>query len=217
MLKSTERIINSGLESHLIRDVDLMSVFKGSAASRYALINKSLKAKNLIRIARGLYLLAPKYNQTIFSQYYIANQLVPFSFVSAESALSFHGWIPEKITQVTSISIFGRNKAFKTSVGEFVYLVPPIPKISILKGVSLQRIHDKRVWMASPLRALMDYVYWHKVDNADISFLMNSLRIDIENIQTLQIKEIEELMLIYRAKRIRVFLKNIKRELERGK
>lgn len=62
MLKSTEQIMESGFKDCVFRDIDLASLFKGTSGRRYSLVSKALKAKELIRVARGYYILGPKYH-----------------------------------------------------------------------------------------------------------------------------------------------------------
>lgn len=217
MLKSTELILEKGFSHRVIRDVDLSTIFQGTAARRYGLVNKAIKAKELIRLSRGYYILNVKYQINPLSQYYIANQIVPFSFISAESALSYHGWIPERVSQVTSMSAFGRNKQFHTDVGDFVYFVPPVRKNNFLRGVHLLDIEKRSTWMANPLRALIDYIYWHKIDNADSNFLRKSLRIDDEFLNAMVRQDIIQLKSVYQSKRIKLFLEKLLSEMNNGK
>jgi len=216
MLNSTEKILDSKLGQHAFQDTDLYNLFDGTPASRHGLVNKSLKKGELIRLRRGLYILNPKYLTHPHSEYYLANRIVTHSYVTAESALSFHGWIPEQVRMVTSIAAFGRNKEFDTPYGIFAYLTIPIDPHQFLKGVQCVRIGDERVWMATPLRALMDYVYWHKIENVNLDYLIGSLRIEPEELSSIKKKDIIELQSVYTSKRIKLFLKNLLRDLHHG-
>lgn len=213
MLKTTERLLESGFGNHVIRESDIEEVFNGSVASRYALVNKALKAKELIKVRRGLYIITAKYTATAWSQYYLANHIVPFSFVSRESALSFHGWIPEKVTQTTSVLLFGRSKTFHTPLGIFGYSKVPVEKKYFLYGVDCIEVANRLVWIAKPLRALMDYIYLNKVEHADLDFLFQSLRVEEENINKVSREDIDTLLPVYRSARVRAFLKALAKEI----
>jgi len=214
MLKNTERIIDSELSSHVFQDIDLANLYRGSSARRYGLVNKALRAHELIRLRRGLYMLALKYQKSNFSLYYLANHIVPYSFVTAESALQFHQWIPERTSQVTSVAAFGRERQFANVMGQFVYLAPPITSLDkFFIGVLNQQIEDQAVWIATPLRALIDYVLWHKIDNANLQFLNTSLRIEEEYLNTIKKEDIKSLAPIYKSKRVAQFLKNLLHEV----
>lgn len=211
MLKSTEMLIDNQLNKHLIRDRDLAQVFKGSDARRYALVNKALKKNELLRICRGLYMLAPKYNSRLFSNYYLANHIVSNSFVTAESALSFHGWIPERVTQVTSATAFSRSREFKTPYGVFLYKHLPVASNNFYLGVKRDDIDNQIIYMATPLRALLDYIYWHKIENADRDFLVESLRIESTHIDSISKTQIKQLKSVYKLKYIQTFLNQLQK------
>lgn len=213
MLNSTEQILDSPLNHHIIREVDLAHLFQGTPARRYGLINKALRQKELVQLRRGLYILSSKYQQEPFSTYYLANHIVPHSFVTAESALQFHQWIPERVAQTTSIITFGRNKQFWTPMGQFVYRTAPITSYDFLTGVTRIETNHRPVLMATPLRALSDYIYWHKIDDADWLFLQTGLRIEEDHLRQLTKPAIKELMSVYHSKRVKTFLNNLLTEI----
>jgi predicted transcriptional regulator of viral defense system len=214
MLRLTEKMLDNNWSGRVIRDIDIASVLNGSAAQRYGLVNKALKAKELVRLRRGLYVIGPKYNNAPLSQYYLANHLVPYSFVTAESALSFHGWIPERVATVISMTAIGRHKQYATPYSLFEYRVVPTIELSeFFMGVRCVEINDQLVWMATPLRALLDYLYWHKGAHVDFDFLKDSLRIDTENLVTITKEQIIEVENIYSVQRIKEFLKTISKEV----
>lgn len=206
MLKSTEKIIDSHLHQHLIQEQDIACLFEGTKASKYALVNKALKQGELIRLSRGKYVVADKYLAQPFSRLYLANRLVPHSYVSAESALSFYGWIPEGISQVTSVCAHGRSRDYDTPLGVFDYLVPPVNAYYFYAGVNLEKLHNQWVYIASPLRALIDYVYWHRVHEVGIDWALNSLRVDEDNLHSIAMAEVKLLSQVYPVSYVNKFL-----------
>lgn len=210
MLKSTDNIIENQLHEHIIRESDLAALFKGTPARRYALVNKAIKKNELIRLCRGYYTLHHKYlKEKALNELYIANRIVPFSFVSAEYALSFHNLIPERVTQVTSIAAFGRNKKFETPYGHFVYRTLPILPAYFYYGVQMIEMNNQIIYIASPLRALMDYMYDHKIENANTDFLIKSLRMEESDIAAITRKEITVLKEVYQSRYVTQFLNNL--------
>lgn len=198
------------LNEHIIREDDLESLFQGTPARRYALVNKAIKSGELVRLCRGYYTLHHRYQkEKTLDTFYIANRIVPFSFVSCESALSFHNFIPERILQTNSIAPFGRNKKFETPYGNFIYRVLPILPACFYFGVQMIVLNNHIVYIASPLRALMDYVYCHKIKNANAHFLVESLRIEKKNIDAITKKEITVLRGVYRSRYVTTLLKNL--------
>lgn len=209
MLNSTEKILSSELANHAFTELDLAHLFKGSPARRYGLVNKSLKKGEIIRVHRGLYTLTPKYLKSYFSLYYLANRIVPFSYVSCESALQYHGFIPERVNQVISIAAFGRYREFTTDFTQFIYNVPSINLENFFLGVEQVQISDKLVYMATPLRALIDYIHWHKIKSANLDFLKESLRIENYQLLTINKSAILELITVYRSTSIKNFLNQL--------
>ena len=214
MINFTESIRQSSLMGHLIKEQDVANLFPGTAARRYGLVNKAIKRKELLPLRRGLYMLASQ--QGNVSAYYIANQFVPFSFVTAEAALQFHQWIPERVTQVTSMAAFGRNKTAHTFLGDFLYKKISTKLTDFYLGVERIEINQQFVLMATPLRALVDYVYWHKVKEANMDFLINSLRIEEENLRTINTSEINALLHVYKSSCVNKLLKILKIEKEKS-
>src|SRR5690242_12388615 len=105
-----DKIIEANLTHHLLNEVDLKALLSNTSAARYGLVNKALKKKELIKLRRGLYLLADPYRRQKISKFFLASRLVPYSYISLESALSYHGWVPERVSTVTSVVANGRTK-----------------------------------------------------------------------------------------------------------
>ncbi|OAI47735.1 hypothetical protein AYO45_01400 [Gammaproteobacteria bacterium SCGC AG-212-F23] len=216
MTKLKDRIIESNLTDHVLTDIDLSGLLlNNTPAVLYGLVNKALKKEEVIKLRRGLYLLADKYRHKKISKFFIASRIVPHSYISLESALSYHGWIPEYVATVTSILALGRSKKFVTSLGEFDYYQLPANEYEFLLGIiRVEEIAGEPFFLASPLRALSDYVYIKKVDWQSIDYLINSLRIDREQLLKIDISRIDEIKKIYRSRRVLNFLDKLKQELE---
>ena len=129
-----------------------------------------------------------------------------------ESALSLHGWIPEAVHSVVSVSL-GRAKSFETPVGYFDYV--QIAQHPLLAAV--ERVGDESAgafsFVASPLKAIADYVASRGVDWHGVEPLEESLRIDSENLESLRPDDFNELEGVYKSRRARVFLAGLRKEL----
>lgn len=213
MLVSTEKIQAAGFGKRIFTERELARLFGGTSARRYGLVNKALAKGELIRIRRGVYLLAEKYRFIKFSQFFVANRVVPNSYVSFESALSYHGWIPERVLVVTSGIHQGRTRTFDTPLGEFNYIYLPVNALEFLSGVSRQTINDQSFFMAKPLRALADYVYNKKITWMGMDFLLEGLRIEEDNLNSLTLNDFQEIEPVFRAKRVLSFLRHLQQEL----
>lgn len=73
-------------------------------ARRYGLVNRALKDGSLIRLKRGTYMLGRRYRSDSAHPFAVAQSLVPGSYISFESALAHHGWIPEAVFVTASAS-----------------------------------------------------------------------------------------------------------------
>ncbi|MCK4608315.1 MAG: hypothetical protein KAT71_02430 [Gammaproteobacteria bacterium] len=214
MLPATEKIIDANLGDNILTKANLDHLFGKTAASRYGLINKMLKKGELIKLRRGLYILATKYRHTQISKFHLASRIMPHSYVSLESALSYHGWIPEKVVLTTSVTANTRPRSFQTLFGEFAYYYIPINSYEFLTSVSRSEIANQPFLVASPLRALADHVYVRKPTGQGLDFLFNSLRIEEEQIKKINTTELEMVKKVYRSKRVLDFLSNLIRELK---
>jgi predicted transcriptional regulator of viral defense system len=211
-----DKIIEAGFADHILTDVDLNYLSNGTPAARYGMVNKALKKEELIKIRRGLYLLAVKYRHKKLSKFFLASRIAPHSYLSFESALSYYGWIPERVSTVTSVLARGRTKQFTTPFGEFVFYHLPVNEYEFLTGViRVEEIKGEPFLLASPLRALADMVYVKKINWEGLELLTKSLRIDIEQLMQINSDHFLEIKKVYRSTRVLQFLDNLKKELKK--
>jgi predicted transcriptional regulator of viral defense system len=87
----------------------------------------------------------------------IANRIYAPSYISFESALSWHGLIPEGVFSITSATS-KKTKTFYTPQGTFIYhhLKPQLHF-----GYRLERIENQVYKMAELEKVLLDYLYLH--------------------------------------------------------
>jgi predicted nucleotidyltransferase component of viral defense system/predicted transcriptional regulator of viral defense system len=213
MLASTEKLIDGGFGERVFTEKDLARFFGGTPARRYGLVNKALTKGELIRIRRGVYILSEKYRTVKFSRFFVANQTVSGSYISFESALSYHGWIPERVAVVASGIYRGRSRRFETPLGEFQYVFLPFKEFTFFNGVSRQIINGKAFFMANPLRALADYMSDRKLEFTGIDFLLEGLRIEEESLNTLTKNDFKAVQPVFRAKRVQLFLQRLQKEI----
>ena len=214
MKNIAKSLIQAGIADKFITDSVLKSLLDGSPASRYALINKAIKKKELTHLKRGAYLFNhPLYKNTIPSQFFTACQLVPHSYISFESALSYHQWIPEKVSVVTCGLLSGRNKTYSTPLGQFEYIKILTQEYEGLAGVQREIIQSKPVLMASPVRAFFDLIYEKKIPWQGISYLTDSLRIEHENLSAFTFEILEKMKLVYRQNKVNTFINHFKKAL----
>ena len=73
-------------------------------------VARSLKSNDFLRLKRGLFLFSKKLRNGSISKLSIANKLYGPSYVSFESALSYHGLIPEAVYTTTSACFQRKSK-----------------------------------------------------------------------------------------------------------
>ena len=97
----------------------------GNSNRQFALLKRALKSGEIIRIRRGLYCLSSKYMRRKVDPLVLAQRIHGPSYISLETALSYHGWIPEAVYAVTSASL-GRSREFETPLGHFSFTRIPL-------------------------------------------------------------------------------------------
>lgn len=119
-------------------------------------INELVKKGELTSIKKGLYVAGPKINIARPEPFLIANHLWGPSYVSMEVALSYWGLIPERVFEISSLTI-KTSKIYKTSIGRFSYTNASFPYYSF--GIKSVHLTPKQVALiASPEKAICDKI-----------------------------------------------------------
>ena len=210
MNKATESIIEN-IKNDIFTDVDLANILHGTSSRRYALVKRMIASGDIIHIRRGLYCLTQKYQRDQMNLFSLAQRVYGPSYVSFESALSYHGWIPEAVYTVTSASM-KKSKDFQTSLGDFNFKRIPTPEFfSFVERIEVSKQHV--FFMAHPFKALLDYIYVNKKDWKSPTPAMKSLRIERESFEALSSDDFEALLGQYKNHRLQRFIKGVRKEL----
>ena len=140
------------------------------------------KQQQLIRIKKGLFEVAQQEGTSPISRELIANHLYGPSYVSLESALSYHNLIPERVYRVRSVTM-KRFKMYDTPLGVFEYRTVSPEYFSI--GIQQQVTQDNTAFLiASPEKALCDLIVLSsglrlQSSKAVKIYLEENLRIDL--------------------------------------
>jgi hypothetical protein len=194
-------------------DLELSLLIPGTENRRYALVKRAMAKGDLIQVRRGLYCLAEKYRGRPLNLFALAQKIYGPSYISLESALSHHGWIPEAVFSITSASA-KRSREFKTPLGVFSFT--RIPADPFLTAVDLHQADEGSFLMARPWRAIADYVYAYKKDWKGLHPLVENLRVDEEHFQSVdrrELGELEEIAESFRSRRVHKFIKGVLKEL----
>lgn len=192
------------LPTDVFTDTEVATLVDGTADRRYGLVKRALANGDLIQLRRGVYCLGKTFQREPLDQFELAQKIYAPSYVSLESALSRHGWIPEAVYTVTSVCL-KRSTKFQTPVGSFSYV--KIPKFNFI-GVERVRMGKTVRLIANPTKALADYIVTHKME-LEPKELMDFLRIEEEFWKQVSYRLFSEITEAYRSIRLRAFLRNL--------
>jgi hypothetical protein len=156
-------------------------------------ISELIKKGELTPVKRGLYVAGPNTKVQQPEPLLIANHIWGPSYVSLETALSYWGFIPERVYETISVTIKS-SKFYRTSVGRFRYHNAPGPYCSF--GIKSVILTPKQVALiASPEKAICDKIVMtpgvslrSTIQTAD--FLIEDMRIDEDQLVKLDLSEI---------------------------
>jgi predicted transcriptional regulator of viral defense system len=93
--------------------------------------------------------------QEEYALFWTSNRIYQPSYISLETALSFHGLIPEGVYAITAISTL-KTQTYQNNAINYIYRnVKP----SLYFGYQILRWKEKPILMASPEKALLDFCY----------------------------------------------------------
>jgi len=209
-----QKLIEQGLENRVLTEKQLARVLNGSQQRRYGLVNRALKAGELHRLSRGRYLLADRFRDYPGHPFALAQALVPGSYVSFETALAHHGWIPEAAYTTACVTPGRKTLIFESEkYGRFTFHPLAVYTDRLLELVQRIQISQQTMLVADPLRALMDLVCLRKTQWQGLGWLIEGMRIDEEHLKSTRHTEMTKLMQIYKQKRVNSFLKSLATEL----
>ncbi len=136
------------------------------------------KDGRILKLRRGVYLLATPYRRIEPHPFLIANHLRKASYVSLQSALAYHGMIPEHVPVVTSVTT-ARPERLHTPVG--VYTFQHVKPSRFFSYVQVEITRGQYAFVAAPEKALLDLIYL--TPNADRVPYLCELR--LQNLQAM--------------------------------
>ncbi len=177
-------------------------------------LSRLVKNGYLIRLKKGVYVIAPEYRTHQINHIAIANLLYQPSYVSFQYALSYHGMIPERVSTITSATL-SRSKEFRTPIGNYSFT--KIPKKAYPFGLEWK--YDDRDgghMIATAEKALCDTIYVDKrvasLSASDIeSYLIDDMRVDEEELDKLDSRLFWKLSMSYHSTLLRSIAKYLKK------
>lgn len=208
----TEEILKLSPPGGLFDETVIANLFPdGSPGARRLLVHRACQAGEVFRMKPGLFVLAAPYRKTEPHPFVLAASLHSPSHVSLESALAYHGLIPEAVYQVGSVTV-ARSREFTTPLGVFCYRRVPVraPRAGV-EAVDVSR--HAWAFIASPLRAIADLVYLNPPitwKQHGIGYLTESLRIEEEDLREISFATLDEILASFRSRRVGAYLQGLK-------
>jgi len=209
-MSKLSKSIKTQLMGDVVTDTEMQWLIPGTPDRRHSMIKRAIKQGDLIHIRRGLYALAPIDQRHGISLFELAPKIYGPSYVSLESALSYHQWIPEAVYTVTSVTS-RRATEIQTSLGVFSY--ERVPAAYLYDGVARVGEGPTMFFIAHPWKALVDLVYVKNPRWKGVADLVGSMRIEEEKLQNPPWDLLLRLEESYACRRVRVFLERIKKDL----
>ncbi|NCD35395.1 MAG: hypothetical protein EOL87_18565 [Spartobacteria bacterium] len=188
------------MKAELLRKLDkdvfdyqtLMHALSGYASPRDR-VTAMLRNGDIIRIKKGLYVLADVFRRKPLELGLLANLVYGPSMVSLDYALAYYGMIPERVDVITSVAT-GRSRRFTSPVGTFVYR----PTACLSPGMLIQDRSGQLFLMACRERALADKLCDDRKggqlrSHQDMrEYLCDNLRIYPDDLATLDVELLEQ-------------------------
>ena len=216
MVIFANKIIEAGYGNRPFTERQLASILLVSDASRYGLVNRALRDGSLLRIKRGLYVLGARWGRRGLEQpeihpFAIAQALKHGSYISFETALSYHGWIPEAVYLTASVTPDNKTLNYQTNEwGSFEFSPLATKDYQFLAGISRVKVGPSATLIARPLRALMDLVACRKISWQGVDWITQGLRVNTGDLQSLSAADFDELESVYRHKSAQDYLANLR-------
>jgi len=209
-----KKLIDQGLENRVLTEKQLARVLKGTRQRRYGLVNRALGAGELHRLSRGRYILADQFRDYPGHPFALAQTFVQGSYVSFETALAYHGWIPEAVYTTSCVTPGRKTLVFESGrFGHFSFHPLAVNTDRFLELVQRVQTTQQTMLVAEPLRALLDLVCLRKTEWQGLEWLVEGLRIDEEYLKSIDQSDMDTLMLVYKQKRVKTFLNSLVRAL----
>jgi predicted transcriptional regulator of viral defense system len=148
-------------------------------------LSRWVRSGRIRQLRRGLYTLAPPYQNIIPHPFLIANALMPGSYISAQSALAFYGLIPEYTPRTLSMTML-RPSQWDGGF-HFQHLAP-----HLFFGYQLVELSQgQKAFIAAPEKALLDLA--HHTPKSDSASYLSQLRLQhLERLDIIRMNEFAE-------------------------
>lgn len=148
------------------------------------------------QIKRGLYVFSDK--KDTLDPFGVSFLLYEPSYVSLESALSFHGLIPELVPATTAVST-KTTRTFENQYGKFLYRHI---RSGLFFGYAPYGVSAGKYLMAEPEKSVLDYAYFNSARLTSVPDI-NEWRINTEEFRKIiDIAKLKKYLREYNSKKI---------------
>ncbi|MBU4198986.1 MAG: hypothetical protein KKG09_03345 [Verrucomicrobia bacterium] len=212
MQKVTEKVFKLTPPGGLFDETVIHNLFPDSSdGARALMVHRACQAGEILRLKPGIFVLGPPYRKSEPHPFVVAGVLHSPSHISLESALAYHGLIPEAVYQVSGVTA-GRSREFSTPLGVFSFRrVPAQAPRAGVEAVAVAR--NAWAFIAAPLRAIADAVYLRKEitwNRNGLGYLTESLRIEEDDLRSLSFEALDEILDSIRSRRVRAYIEGLK-------
>ncbi|MCL2151079.1 MAG: hypothetical protein FWH50_02510 [Coriobacteriia bacterium] len=153
------------------------------------------RSGSIIRLKKGLYVTSSDISGIEYCKELIANHLYGPSYVSLETALAYHGMIPERVFGILSATPKA-SRSFHNQIGRFDYV--KVPDDYYPNGIVIARPSEQQSFLiASPTKAVCDLLLLlrSRIQSkaALRRFLYDDMRISPDAIRALDVDTIDSL------------------------
>ncbi len=161
--------------------------------SPYSKIAALERAGRIIRLKKGMYVVAPRESGKLLSMELIANHLYGPSYISRETALRYYGLIPEAVYLTRSMTT-KHSRSFENAIGHFEYTSCNADYFPI--GIRQNTQGEISFLIASPEKALCDVICYTaslrlRFCKELYAYLEEDLRFDMDMLHSMNISIIE--------------------------
>lgn len=166
LIEIQKKLLESGLK--IFSKLEFMRLIDASQVSSQKLLERYTQKGVFVRLKGGVYALKMNFP----SGYLIANRLYQPSYISFDTALSYHGIIPETIYSSTSATT---KITREFGVAGVAYDYHRIKK-EVYTGYKPIKYHDTVILIAEPEKALADYLYFVDIKKREMHYERMDLR-----------------------------------------
>lgn len=150
--------------------LDFSQVFGTNLENTRHILSRHTKEGHLTRLKRGLYALSSERPDPFL----LANRLYLPSYISLETALSFHGLIPETVYTITSVTT-KPTREFTACGISFTYSTI---KKEAFTGYGPNDIQGKVIYIATQEKAVADFLYFVSLGKKSLNDRLRIKKID---------------------------------------